>query len=186
MLSLAFSDDSSLVASFSRCGNCKVWDVKAGKLINAMRHASSAEIGQVIFVSDAHAAALNSPVEVTFWEPTEKGKPSKIALPESIAPDSFKRFRAPVLPIESEIPITTSVQSTLIALPRTILSRDCKTAATTHEGKLYIWDIQGRKIIQAFIASDENFDILALSHKGNQLATGHRPGELFIGKLDSP
>ena len=182
MSSLAFSDDNSLVASLSRYGACKVWNVKTGQLMNSLRHASSSETGQVLFAPDAHSVVLNSPLEVLFWDPTKKDKCSKIVLPESITPADFRRHRT-TPSIDPKILPSISTQSAIIALPRTIVSGNGRVAASMHEGKIYIWDIQNRTILDALTVSDDNPDILALSHRGDQVATGHRLGSIYIAQI---
>lgn len=181
MSSLAFSPDGTLLAALSRYGKCCVWKMRTGELVGKIARAGDGGRRQVSFCPDTNTVAIATAPELTFWDPLDNKKPRIISLPESIDPRRKK------LPFGGVPMLGRGLGGGPIMMPRSTLSRDCKTVATILEdGAIAVWNVKP-KIIKCILIGDHisntmggGIQTIAFSPDGQLLASGNSNGKVQI------
>ncbi len=176
MISMSFSGDSKFIAALSRTGRISVWDVANGQLVGALHIKRISEIGSIAFCPDRSSVAIAAPDGIRFWNPQNDGQIRMIELPDSINPEKTINGLGP--------------NSRPIYMGMTIVSCDCKTAATVIEdGSIVVWDIKTRAIQQKLaglrIPDSAGGGIRAITFSPDKrlLASGNRNGTVEVYRL---
>lgn len=176
MISMSFSGDSKFIAALSRTGRISVWDVANGQLVGALHIKRISEIGSIAFCPDRNSVAIAAPDGIRFWNPQNDGQIRMVELPNSINPEKIINGLGP--------------DSRPIYMGMTIISQDCKTAATVIEdGSIVVWDIKTRAIQQKLaglrIPDSAGGGIRAITFSPDKrlLASGNRNGTVEIYRL---
>ncbi|MBW8035289.1 MAG: hypothetical protein FVQ79_06590, partial [Planctomycetes bacterium] len=178
MISMSFSGDSRFIAALSRTGRISIGNVSNGQLVGALHIKRISEIGSIVFCPDSNSVAITAPDGIRFWNPQNDEQIRMVELPDSINPEkTINRLRL-------------GPQNRMIPMLMTIISRDCKTAATVIEdGSIAVWDIKTRaiqKMLAGSRVSDSaggGIDSVAFSDDKSILASGNRNGSVEVFRL---
>ena len=208
-ISLAFSPDNKLLVTVDSFGLCKAWDLESEIVLGSFQivHDNNRFAGDHIdslsisFCPDGKTSAIavhyyhgarpgqfaggrndgNKRDELPpdaetlqFWDPRGGKPPVVVSLPDEIKP---------------KLDPDASEDEPLKDPGRTILSPDCKTAATVlYSGWVAVWDVSSRRVFHVFPASNwegtqSQFRGLAFSPDGRLLATGNSQGVVEVWEI---
>jgi len=176
MISMCFSDDSKFIAALSRTGMVSVWNAANGQLVGALHIKRISEIGTIAFRPNKSSVAIAAPDGIRFWNPQSDEQIRMIELPDSINPEE-------------------TINGLILGRPTyigmTIISRDCKTAATVVEdGSIVVWDVETRAIQENLTGlripdlAGGGIRVITFSPDKRLLASGNRNGTVEIYRLD--
>jgi hypothetical protein len=176
---LAFSPDNKLLV-VDRWDHCEAWDLESEKELGsfqAVRSDFSFPVA-ICFCPDGKTAAIayGGAEPLRLWDPRGRKPPVLVSLPDAIQPKQ----------------VSTSAKDGPVKVPgRTVLSPDCKTAATVlYSGWVAVWDIPSRRVFQVLpTANWEGSQLLsrglAFSPDGRLLATGNSHRVMEVWEIDA-
>jgi WD40 repeat protein len=208
---IALSPDNKLLVAVYHWGRCTAWDLDSEKELGTFQtlHPDDRFMGgyvhsvSICFCPDGKTAAFafgyyygsRRPRNGDSGEDGDKRVQSQLAaeLLQFWDPRSGKPAVVVALPkaIEPVFDPDASEDEQVKAPGQTVLSRDCKTAATVlYSGWVAVWDISSRRVFQALPAGDgEGFPLrfrgLAFSPDGRLLATGNPQGVVEVWEIDA-
>ncbi|MGD9853849.1 MAG: WD40 repeat domain-containing serine/threonine protein kinase [Planctomycetaceae bacterium] len=144
--SIAFSPDGEHLASASGDGAVKVWNMRAGRVIQTLENAHSGFVCSVAFHPDGqHVASVGADNQVKVWDLTTG------------------------LPVFAEPCDTVHVYGAAYAVS---FSSDGQHVAAGHDGAAKVWEWRKHQIQHAFGGHDKRQICVAFSHDGRRLASG--------------
>ncbi len=186
MSGLAFSPDDKLLVAADSNGACTAWELESKKELGSFPGVNKARFPRnyvvdpvsIRFCPDGNTAAIafDRGEPLLFWDPRAKRPPVHVSLPDAI---------------QSEEETTPAEDWPVKGPGRTVLSPDCKTAATVlYSGWVAVWKVSSRRVFQVFPAGNweantQQFRGLAFSPDGRLLATGNGQGVMEVWEIDA-